>query len=158
MRDTMGQAAHLTGGYGSSYGQAVGQQQYDAYLQKLGDAMPELYGAAFKRWQAEGEAMSDQLGHATALAQTSTAGRGQAQQAAEIEQKDYDALADRLQEPGGDHLQERLCAEQRRAERRRNEPGPGRRSAAGIPARKRQSREPFRRQYSPLSPLQRGMR
>ena len=25
MRDTMGQAAHLTGGYGSSYGQAVGQ-------------------------------------------------------------------------------------------------------------------------------------
>ena len=30
MQDTMGQAAHLTGGYGSSYGQAVGQQQYDA--------------------------------------------------------------------------------------------------------------------------------
>ena len=30
MKDTMGQAAALTGGYGSSYGQAVGQQQYDA--------------------------------------------------------------------------------------------------------------------------------
>ena len=32
MRDTVGQAASLTGGYGNSYGQAVGQQQYDAYL------------------------------------------------------------------------------------------------------------------------------
>ena len=30
MQDTMGQAAALTGGYGSTYGQAVGQQQYDA--------------------------------------------------------------------------------------------------------------------------------
>ena len=27
MKDSMGQAAALTGGYGSSYGQAVGQQQ-----------------------------------------------------------------------------------------------------------------------------------
>ena len=34
MKDTMGQAAALTGGYGSTYGQAVGQQSYDAYLQK----------------------------------------------------------------------------------------------------------------------------
>ena len=37
MRDTMGQAAALTGGYGSSYGQAVGQQTYDAYLRQLND-------------------------------------------------------------------------------------------------------------------------
>ncbi len=33
MADTMGQAAGLTGGYGSTYSQAAGQQQYDAYLQ-----------------------------------------------------------------------------------------------------------------------------
>ena len=32
MRDTMGSAAALTGGYGSSYAQAAGQQQYDEYL------------------------------------------------------------------------------------------------------------------------------
>ena len=91
MRDTMGQAAHLTGGYGSSYGQAVGQQQYGAYLQKLGDAMPELYGAALKRWQAEGEALSGQLSAATGLAQNEY-GRAQdkARRAAEIEQKGYD--------------------------------------------------------------------
>ena len=47
MRDTMGQAAQLTGGYGSSYWQAVGQQQYGLYLQKLQDAMPEFYQAAW---------------------------------------------------------------------------------------------------------------
>ena len=42
MRDTMGQAAGLTGGYGSSYAQSVGQQQYDAYLRRLADVLPEL--------------------------------------------------------------------------------------------------------------------
>lgn len=91
MRDTMGQAAHLTGGYGSSYGQAVGQQQYGAYLQKLGDAMPELYGAALKRWQAEGEQLSGQLAAAQSMAQTEYGrARDKAQRAAEIEQKGYD--------------------------------------------------------------------
>ena len=91
MRDTMGQAAALTGGYGSSYAQSVGQQQYDAYLQKLGDVMPELYGAAYKRWQAEGEALSDQLGRATALAQDEYGRkRDKRSMAADIEKKDYD--------------------------------------------------------------------
>ena len=91
MRDTMGQAAHLTGGYGSSYGQAVGLQQYGAYLQKLGDAMPELYGAALKRWQAEGEQLSGQLAAAQSMAQTEYGrARDKAQRAAEIEQKGYD--------------------------------------------------------------------
>ena len=91
MRDTMGQAAHLTGGYGSSYGQAVGQQQYGAYLQKLGDAMPELYGAALKRWQAEGEQLSGQLAAAQSMAQTEYGrARDKAQRAAAIEQKGYD--------------------------------------------------------------------
>ena len=91
MRDTVGRSAALTGGYGSSYAQSVGQQQYDAYLQKLNDVMPELYGAAFKRWQAEGEAMSDQLGHATALAQDEYGRkRDKRSMAADIEKKDYD--------------------------------------------------------------------
>lgn len=57
MRDSMGQAASLTGGYGSSYGQAVGQQQYEAYLQKLNDVIPELYSAAYKRYSDEGDAL-----------------------------------------------------------------------------------------------------
>lgn len=91
MRDTMGQAAHLTGGYGSSYGQAVGQQQYDAYLQKLGDAMPELYGAALKKWQAEGDQLSSQFGAASALAERDYGrARDKAAMASQIEQKGYD--------------------------------------------------------------------
>ena len=55
MKDTMGQAAALTGGYGSSYGQAVGQQAYDAYLQNLTDVIPELYGMAYNQYQDEGD-------------------------------------------------------------------------------------------------------
>ena len=57
MRNTMGQAAALTGGYGSSYAQSVGQQQYDSYLQRLGEALPELYGMAWQRYNAEGDAL-----------------------------------------------------------------------------------------------------
>lgn len=57
MRSTMGQAAALTGGYGSSYAQSVGQQQYDSYLQSLGEALPELYGMAWQRYNAEGDAL-----------------------------------------------------------------------------------------------------
>lgn len=60
MRDTMGQAAALTGGYGSTYGQQVGQQAYDAYLQKLGDVVPDLYSAAYGRYADEGDRMMQQ--------------------------------------------------------------------------------------------------
>lgn len=60
MKDTMGQAAALTGGYGSSYGQSVGQQQYNAYLQNLNDVVPELYGMAYQQYQDQGDALKDQ--------------------------------------------------------------------------------------------------
>lgn len=67
MRDTMGQAAALTGGYASSYGQAVGQQTYDTYLQRLNDVLPELYGAAYDIYTAEGDKLTEELGLANAL-------------------------------------------------------------------------------------------
>ena len=60
MRDTMGKAASLTGGYGSTYGQQVGQQTYDAYLQNLSDAIPELYGMAQETYQNEGNELKAQ--------------------------------------------------------------------------------------------------
>ena len=60
MQDTMGQAAALTGGYGSSYSQAVGQQQYDAYLQKLNEIVPDLYSRAYQMYRDEGDALLDQ--------------------------------------------------------------------------------------------------
>ena len=53
MRDTMGQAAALTGGYGSTYSQGAGQQAYDRYMLGLNDKANELYEAAYGRWQDE---------------------------------------------------------------------------------------------------------
>lgn len=58
--DVMGQAAALTGGYGNSYAQMVGQQTYQGYLQKLNEVMPELYGMALDQYNAEGDRLYDQ--------------------------------------------------------------------------------------------------
>lgn len=60
MQDTMGQAAALTGGYGSTYSQSAGQQQYNAYLQSLNDVVPELYQLALNRYQMEGDDLQNQ--------------------------------------------------------------------------------------------------
>lgn len=60
MMDNMGQAAALTGGYGSSYGQSVGQQAYQAYLQQLNEVVPELYGMALDQYNQEGQQLYDQ--------------------------------------------------------------------------------------------------
>ena len=60
MRDSMGRASSLTGGYGSSYGQAAGQQAYDAYLQDLGDRSLELYDRAYSRYRDEADALRDE--------------------------------------------------------------------------------------------------
>ena len=54
MQDTMGQASTLTGGYGSSYAQSVGQQAYQSYLSKMDDVIPELYQLAYQKYQDEG--------------------------------------------------------------------------------------------------------
>ena len=70
MRDTMGQAAALTGGYGSSYAQSVGQQQYDAYLRRLADVLPETYGMALDAWKAEGQDLQRRYSAAAALEQS----------------------------------------------------------------------------------------
>lgn len=62
MEDTMGQAAALTGGYGSSYAQAVGQQAYDRYLGELAVLVPELRQAALAEYTQEGKALTDRYG------------------------------------------------------------------------------------------------
>lgn len=51
MQDTMAQAAALTGGFGSSYGQSVGQQVYGDYMTALADKIPELARAAQEMYQ-----------------------------------------------------------------------------------------------------------
>lgn len=60
MQDTMGQAATLTGGYGNSYAQNVGQQAYNAYLQDLTAKIPGLQAQAYEMYQAEGDDLKDQ--------------------------------------------------------------------------------------------------
>ena len=63
MRDTMGQAAALTGGYGSSYASTAGNQAYQSYLQQLNDKALTLQDSAFNRYQAEGSRLQQLLGN-----------------------------------------------------------------------------------------------
>ena len=62
MMDTMGQAQAMTGGYGNSYAQTVGQQTYQGYLQQLNDRVPELYKLALDQYNREGENLYNQYG------------------------------------------------------------------------------------------------
>lgn len=62
MLDTMGQAAAMTGGYGNSYAQTVGQQTYQGYLQQMNEMIPELYQLALSKYQMEGDELMDQYG------------------------------------------------------------------------------------------------
>lgn len=62
MQDTMGQAAALTGGFGNSYAQSVGQQTYQGYLQQLNNIIPELQQNAYGMYMDEGNTMRTNLG------------------------------------------------------------------------------------------------
>ena len=62
MMDTMGQAQAMTGGYGNSYAQSVGQQAYQAHLNSLNDIVPELYQMALNQYNQEGQDMYNQYG------------------------------------------------------------------------------------------------
>lgn len=55
MRDAMGTAAGLTGGYGNSYAEQVGSQAYQGYLGQLNAMVPEFYDRAYNAWLKEGD-------------------------------------------------------------------------------------------------------
>ena len=55
MADVMGQASAMTGGYGNSYAQTVGNQAYQASLENLNDVIPELYQLAYDKYNQEGQ-------------------------------------------------------------------------------------------------------
>lgn len=59
MQDTMGQAAALSGGYGSSYAQTAGQQTYQGYLTQLNNMIPTLRDQAYQQYRDEGQEMRD---------------------------------------------------------------------------------------------------
>lgn len=62
MMDTIGQAAAMTGGYGNSYAQSVGQQAYQGHLQQLTDKIPELYSLALDKYNSEGQDLYNKYG------------------------------------------------------------------------------------------------
>lgn len=62
MMDTMGQAAALTGGYGNSYAQTVGQQVYNQHLGQLNTVIPDLYGTAYDQYLQEGNDLLNMYG------------------------------------------------------------------------------------------------
>lgn len=55
MMDTMGQAAALTGGYGNSYAQTAGQQQYHEHLRGLTQLLPQFQQMALEQYRLEGD-------------------------------------------------------------------------------------------------------
>lgn len=69
MMDTMGQAATMTGGYGNSYAQSVGQQAFQGYVQGVNDKFPELYQLALDQYNQEGQKLYDQMSLAAAMEQ-----------------------------------------------------------------------------------------
>lgn len=60
MEDSMAQAAALTGGYGNSYAQRVGQQTYDEYMTGLNDQANTLMQQAYQRYMDEGDQLTKQ--------------------------------------------------------------------------------------------------
>lgn len=60
MGDAIGQASAMTGGYGNSYAQSVGQQAYQAQLENLNDIVPELYQMAYDKYNQEGQDLYNQ--------------------------------------------------------------------------------------------------
>lgn len=60
MEDTIGQAAAMTGGYGSSYAQVAGQQAYQEYLQELNDVLPQLQELAYEKYSDETDRLREE--------------------------------------------------------------------------------------------------
>ena len=70
MRDTMGNAAALTGGYGNTYASAAGQQAYDNYVAQLNDKALDFYDRAYQRYADEGQNLYNQMNVVTGLDNT----------------------------------------------------------------------------------------
>ena len=62
MRDTIGNISGMTGGYGSTYATAAGQQAYDNHISQLGDKTLDIYDRVYQQYLNEGQEMYNQLG------------------------------------------------------------------------------------------------
>lgn len=61
MRDTMGSAQAATGGYGSTYAQAAGQQAYDNALANFNNTTLDIYDRVYNQYLQEGQELYNQL-------------------------------------------------------------------------------------------------
>lgn len=59
MKDTIGKASQMTGGYGNSYATTAGNLAYQASLQQLNDVVPELYQLAYNKYQNQGDELKN---------------------------------------------------------------------------------------------------
>lgn len=69
MEDAIGRASALTGGYGSSYAQAVGQQAYYNQMDKLDDRILDLYNIAYGQYRDEKNDLLGMANYYNGLAQ-----------------------------------------------------------------------------------------
>ena len=69
MEDTLGRAQTMTGGYGNSYAQTVGQQSYQSHLGQLSEVTPRLYEQALERYKQEGRDLQARYDAAKAMEQ-----------------------------------------------------------------------------------------
>lgn len=51
MNDTLAASSALTGGYGNSWGSVAAQREYDRVMEGVADIIPELYDAAYRRYE-----------------------------------------------------------------------------------------------------------
>ena len=92
MKDTMGQATALTGGYGSTYAQGVGQQMYDENMRSLTDVIPELSDRAYQQYKDQGDQILTNFNLANTLGAADQATR-QYNQEWDFQQKQYNDAA-----------------------------------------------------------------
>ena len=69
MEDAIGRASALTGGYGSSYAQGVGQQAYYNQMDKLDDRILDLYNIAYGQYRDEKNDLLGMANYYNGLAQ-----------------------------------------------------------------------------------------
>lgn len=70
MMDAQGQASAMTGGYGSTYAQGVGQQQYNQYLEALNNNIPALYDRQYQQYRDQRGDLLNQFNMAGTLENT----------------------------------------------------------------------------------------
>lgn len=62
MEDSVGNVSALSGGYGNSYAQTAGMNAYYSEIDKLNNIIPELYSAAYSRYENELDRLENKLG------------------------------------------------------------------------------------------------